>query len=363
MKVIAVTMSLALIGVAVGLVGWRGVNTLRGFYTEIAQKLSPGTEALLSLSEAQREIQALERTLLSSQLDEQARSKLYAALDQAWSRAQAARQEYESLPHTAEEQAQWSRFLEAWDQWKADHEKILALSKQLDATTILDPMGLKYTLMTLENGLNMWMNRLSAAIINTEALTTDLAAEESPLGRWIAAADKDNAELKAILDGMRADLDTLYASAGEVNKAVEMFDTGGAQQLFAEKCKPQQERILEWFQKIHAIADKARTIYDAMVQHSLTKASAAYEAARGQLLEIQQRNAAVRQDFKRPGRRRGQPGRVALHGGGHRGFPPFRPGRRLVEHVPGAASGQGAGFRPEDGQGRSDRPGVRQRTG
>ena len=90
--------------------------------------------ALLSIMEAQTGIDASENALLDRSSSVEERKASYERITAAWQRVAAARKVYEPLEQTPQEAKLWSQFVPAWEQWKAEHEAFLVLSKAYDST-------------------------------------------------------------------------------------------------------------------------------------------------------------------------------------------------------------------------------------
>ena len=93
----------ALIALAVGLVGVAAIRQLNGRVLELGGNRLPSVESLLIISEAQTAVDSGENALLASDIDAQRRAEVYEHFDAAQKRAGEARKVYEPLPQTAEE--------------------------------------------------------------------------------------------------------------------------------------------------------------------------------------------------------------------------------------------------------------------
>jgi methyl-accepting chemotaxis protein len=123
----------AIITGIVGLVGYNGMLKIMDSQTAIATNDLPAIKSLLTISEAQTAVWVGERGLINLRMMErELRQAQYDYIESAFKRADEAWKVYESLPQTAEEVAEWKLFIPLWNTWKADHEKVVALSKEKD---------------------------------------------------------------------------------------------------------------------------------------------------------------------------------------------------------------------------------------
>ncbi|NLX12568.1 MAG: hypothetical protein GXY44_02805 [Phycisphaerales bacterium] len=90
--------------------------------------------SLMVISEAQTCVDGAENALLDRSGDLASRRASYERIAECWGRIEAAWRVYEPLEQTPEEVVAWREFLPAWNEWRADHEAFVALSREYDAT-------------------------------------------------------------------------------------------------------------------------------------------------------------------------------------------------------------------------------------
>ena len=124
------------VAVVVGIVGYVGHNGMsKGTESieEIAEVRLPSIQSLLVILEGKTGVWVAERGLINrNMMDPVVRQAQYdyitdkfEAIDEAWNT-------YAPLPQTPEETVEWNRFVKLWDDWKADHEEVVRLSKERD---------------------------------------------------------------------------------------------------------------------------------------------------------------------------------------------------------------------------------------
>jgi len=131
-KLIGGFLVVAVITIAIGLIGWWGARTLAGHLYEVGVVRLPSVQALLVMSEAQTAVDSAENFLLAANLDAKQRQAAYDRFDAAKKRADAAWKIYEPLPQTPEEEATWKLFVPAWERWWKDHLEFGRLAKEYE---------------------------------------------------------------------------------------------------------------------------------------------------------------------------------------------------------------------------------------
>jgi methyl-accepting chemotaxis protein len=114
----------------VGLIGYFGVSKLGNNLEEVADVRLPSIVGLAYINEAQTTIQGTERTMLIQGIDKEHFDTLKNDLDEAWAHVAKGRKIYEPLPQTKEEETLWKEFVPAWEKWKKDHQRVVALSAE-----------------------------------------------------------------------------------------------------------------------------------------------------------------------------------------------------------------------------------------
>lgn len=145
-KIIAGFLVVAAIAAAMGLVGYLGMGSIMAVVEdEILGKRLPAVQNLLTMSEAQKAVILGERGLLMRRfMQPTLRAAQYAFVNDAWKRADAAQNAFESIKRTTEEEEMWRQFTPLWLQWKKEHQKVVDLSREKDrliasGTGINDP--------------------------------------------------------------------------------------------------------------------------------------------------------------------------------------------------------------------------------
>jgi methyl-accepting chemotaxis protein len=276
-KLIGAFCAVTIIIAIVGLMGYRAADKSMEHLDEIGGVRLKSSQHLLTISEAQSVIDGAENGLISAKITQKERNELYNKITNAWERANASVAVYASLAHTAEEDALWEEFIPAWDEWKKDNEEFIILSKELDNTRILDPMGLKYNLANVEVYYLRWMLGLSEAAAEATEFHGELDPAECVPGKWLAAFKTDNAELQEAALLFKERHDKLHVAAGKIIAAFGKFNKKNSKgkrakammKVYDEEVLPTLEPIKNDFMNLTNIVNKSVLIHDQINHKAL----------------------------------------------------------------------------------------------
>jgi methyl-accepting chemotaxis protein len=120
------------ITLALGAVGYYSAVKSQGSIAEIGGVRLPSVDSLLIIKENGENIRGTFRTLSITGLSAEMRKRQYDNIAAARKEYEAAWKIYEQLPQTREEAETWTQFVPAWNAWRAENNKVMQLSQQLD---------------------------------------------------------------------------------------------------------------------------------------------------------------------------------------------------------------------------------------
>lgn len=123
---------LILVTLMVGVLGFYDSENSAQTIARIQEDLVPSIESLGAMNESLAHIDGYEKSLLHRDFTEEERSAIYDSIADKWDELQAARKKYDALPRSPEESNAWTKFKTAFNQWKAEHEAYMDLSRQYD---------------------------------------------------------------------------------------------------------------------------------------------------------------------------------------------------------------------------------------
>ncbi len=133
-KLLSGFLLVALVTIAMGLVGFKGMSDIMEQSIEVGHNRLPSVQALLTIGESQMTILAAERGLTNSRMTApEVREAQYKIMAEAWEQVEAAWKVYEPLPQTPEEAVLWKDFVLRWEAWKNSQRKVVDLAKERDS--------------------------------------------------------------------------------------------------------------------------------------------------------------------------------------------------------------------------------------
>jgi methyl-accepting chemotaxis protein len=121
----------ALMGVIIGIIGWRGVASTGAALTEVGMVRLPSLYGLEIMKNGQTAIQRAERSCLIPEFlnDPKEKENQFQRMASTWDRIDQGWKIYEPLPQTKEEEELWKQFVPAWEAWKKAQHGIMDLIK------------------------------------------------------------------------------------------------------------------------------------------------------------------------------------------------------------------------------------------
>lgn len=139
---------LAMIVLAVALIGWSGNYRLGGHIETLANNSLPSISGLWKVNEGQTQIESSERALLDLELSAENRRTELARIQKAWDQINDGFKEYETTSRTPEEDKIYKELQVKWEQWKRNHEALLDLNKRFESIGILNPFKRQIELLS-----------------------------------------------------------------------------------------------------------------------------------------------------------------------------------------------------------------------
>ncbi|MGO8693035.1 MAG: methyl-accepting chemotaxis protein [Rectinemataceae bacterium] len=124
----------ALVVLAVGVLGLWGSNKLASGVVEIGTDSMPGVENALLIEISMRMIDSAENGLMQTTLTKQEQDDNYTTFDSARAAADKAIKAYEALPMTPSDRDLWNQFNAAWNVWWNNHMLFVNVAKSYDSS-------------------------------------------------------------------------------------------------------------------------------------------------------------------------------------------------------------------------------------
>ncbi|VBB42517.1 Methyl-accepting chemotaxis sensory transducer [uncultured Desulfatiglans sp.] len=256
-------LAIAVITLAVGVVGWQSVSRMNIHLGEVGQIRLPSIQNLLTIRQAMETIRVAQRTLLNPLLSDDLRQRQFENIARAREAYGKAWKAYETLPQTPEEAALWDDFRKELDRGKKANDEFFEMAQDLAAGGILNPLQLNRTLEHLALGHYRLVNETLRLIDFNEPLKGSDDPENCPLGRWLQTFQTDNQVLKSAIAELRPFHNAFHQNLKHVTSLVAGGENANASFLMNDALKASAE-ITRLLGIMQAEAQKAQELYNAM---------------------------------------------------------------------------------------------------
>ncbi|MFW6358372.1 MAG: methyl-accepting chemotaxis protein [Chroococcales cyanobacterium] len=138
-RMVAAFVFMGLIILVIALIGWRSTTRLSEHILVITDNALPSAVALRQLDAGKNEIQAAERTLLSSRLSLRNRRELIEDIQIGRQEINTALVMYEQTARTEAEEQLYQEFRQNWEIWQETIQEFQELNQSFEATGIINP--------------------------------------------------------------------------------------------------------------------------------------------------------------------------------------------------------------------------------
>jgi len=268
-KLISGFMVVAAITALVGGIGYWGSHRLAGNVNEIGVVRLPSIDSLQILKGQAQSIRGTLRTLAIPGLAAELRERQRGELTKARETYEAAWATYEPLPQTPEEAELWKQFVPAWNAWREENNKCVAMYGEFAALAILDPFELALSL----EGFMKDHQKLAADVLlmihTQEAFEGGDSHTACAFGRWLEDFKTDNEDLRKLVQAMQEPHRRFHAAVRQIKQLVSDGKTTEAMAVYQRDMAPAAKDTFHEFDQMMAIAGKAMTIQREARDHLL----------------------------------------------------------------------------------------------
>ena len=269
-------MTLTIIVLILGIIGYVGINNGENSIDEIANVLLPSMESILVLQQGQTEIDTNENALMCPLLTIDEREVKYKNFETSWQRIDKAWKKYELLPQATEESVIWNRFVSAWASWKKGHEKYVKICKDYDKLHIVDPVALQVKVVKFNGDHSYFLEKLAEAILNKKNFTGQSNPAKCGFGKWLTTKQAKQLKNQVIISSLRkiSDYhDQLHHAGAEIrdilNQNKDEYSIEKATKIYNEKAEPAGAEVHKFFIQIEEEIHKALVLYNLQVKQAL----------------------------------------------------------------------------------------------
>lgn len=147
MRMFSAFLFMGLIVLIVALIGWSGNARLTNHIKTIGETAMPSAISLLRVDAGRSQIQAVERSQMSSRLKPATRQALSTTIDQTWQEVETALAQYNTISRTNEEENLYQKFLQDWQEWRQQSNDFQQLNNELEDTGLVNPFDVQLRLI------------------------------------------------------------------------------------------------------------------------------------------------------------------------------------------------------------------------
>jgi methyl-accepting chemotaxis protein len=286
----------ALITLLLGLVGYYGAVKSDEAIEEIGHVRLPSVDSLLIIKENAENIRGSMRTLGIPGLKAEVRQRQYGNLVKAREDYEKAWKIYEPLPQTKEEEATWKLFVPAWNAWREDNNKFVAMSKDLDRLGISYPEQLGKHLELFRGDHYRLIEQMLHMLLSKELFEGGEDHTACNFGKWIPTFKSDNAALTQQLQSVIEPHKQFHEALHKAKRLVREGKLAEAQEVYNKEMDPAAEKVFAAFRAMLKVADDAIAVNDQAEELLLGPVAEKQRAANDLLDKLVQINHDVARD-------------------------------------------------------------------
>lgn len=273
----------ALIALAVGAVGWYGATVLGRDLTNLSTVYVPAMQSLYELTDASQRIVRIERTLLSSVLDAEARGRQYENLARIRADYKKHWDLYDSVPKSAEEAETWRQLGLVWQSYKNENDEFFRLAEDMAKSGILNPLGLMKDIEHFRGDHYKLLSDTANMLHTGKILEGGEDPGQCGFGKWLAAYKTDNAQLTRTLETYAPVHARFHQEVKKIKDVVKSGDPSGAMLLYEKEMIPLAQETLNHFGDLIKQAAEVEELYYKMNRHAMTNVREKEKEAMGLL--------------------------------------------------------------------------------
>ncbi|MFO7715046.1 methyl-accepting chemotaxis protein, partial [Desulfosarcina sp.] len=271
-KLIGSFVIVAVITLAVGFVGWRGVNGLSHHIVEIGEVRLPSIHSLMVIEKEAESVIVAQRTLLNPDLSREHKAQQFENIQAARNHYEAAWKVYEPLPQTPEEAQQWNKFVPAWEAWRHGNNEFLKLIQELDKLDLGNPDALNVTIEMIRGDHYKLMSETSDLVANEVTFQGGEDHLTCGFGKWVAGFKTQNPTMNSLIAQITEPHHRFHQAVADIKAAVGKGNLDNARHIFRNALQPAAQGFMKGLYPLREEAQKATILFDQASQHAMVTA-------------------------------------------------------------------------------------------
>jgi X-X-X-Leu-X-X-Gly heptad repeat protein len=302
-KLIVSFMCVAFITLLLGIVGYYGAVRSGGSVEEIGNVFLPSIDSLLIIKGNAENIRGTMRTLAIPGLEAEIRHRQYNNLAAARESYEAAWKTFETLPQTAEVSRLWNQFVPTWNAWRAENNKFVEMSREIDRIGIVNPTELVGQLEQFgKDHYALVQNVLHLLHVSDTAFDGGEDHTTCNAGRWSSTFKTNNQTLQNMLREFEDPHRRFHEAVGKIKKLVAAGGVDEAIKVYRNEMLPNMNQVFSQFASMTAFAMEANDIMYKAQEQAFGRVTEAQRTAIGfldQILELSRKVAATEVNIAR----------------------------------------------------------------
>jgi methyl-accepting chemotaxis protein len=270
-KLIGGFVVVAFIASIIGYIGYYGVNQLNGHIEGIGRVRLPSIQSAQRIRFALQRIVTAQRTLLMPGLSLEDRQTQYKNFQDAREFEQEALKVYEPLPQTPEEAREWQSFKGVLADWARANDEAMKISRDFDATGILNPEELKLQLTGFRADHYLLEIKVADMALTGNMFDDGDDHTVCSFGRWMSTFNSTNRDIQRMMVEMREPHRRFHESVRTIRNAVQAGNNQEAARQFTEAMRPAAQQVFAVFDQLIAEAERAEALHARLEGLSMGK--------------------------------------------------------------------------------------------
>ncbi len=263
-KMIGGFIIVAVIVLAVGLVGWDGARRLGNEIEEVGLVRLPSIEALLQTEIEIEEVMVAQRTLMVEFLTPEERRAYRAEFERSRREMEEFWEFFKTLPATAEEERLSEQFDRENAEWQVLNDQWLSMAEEFDRRGLLDPGEILEVFFEARGDYYAIQVATLEYLHNGVPFEGGEQAAETALAQWIPTFQTENDQLQGIFGAIPPVQEEFHGAVREIKALLAQGQTDQAATIYSNRLLPSEEALFELFYQGIGYAEEVNQLRDEM---------------------------------------------------------------------------------------------------
>jgi methyl-accepting chemotaxis protein len=246
--------SVLLIAMLLGGAGYYGSSKNIAEIKKVGTEDLPGIESMLTMCEKANAIKAVQRTLLSFDIDPAIRTRQYEIAATADAAMETARKKLDGIPRTAAEESLWQELLGAWQAWKKDSDEFLKMCQTFESLKIGNPVKLERDLLRFRGDHYKLENQVLTMCASRQVFEGGEDPTACGFGKWKAMQKFENAEIAKSMQTIIGTHQKFHESVKTTKELIKAGNIEAANKIYSEDVASSANATLAQFDAMLTVA-------------------------------------------------------------------------------------------------------------